>query len=1293
MKMANMMSLSDVYTHVRLDANATASALDGYSPHFRSVIRNNWPHVRNSLIIGSRLICTEFQFRLAYGRISPAQIDFWPSNLGASNLLISYTKSVIKHFYVRRRISIYVNFSPSFVLSTRGNSFFLYSSRSNFGCLDTAYLIHNNRTFAHFCDTILPNFSLYNYTMEQLSHINRKYPDGLLLPASLTFHVTKSLAKIYGSRASYGNRGISQDCCAPNDRIGVTKSVDCIWRALSTVVDISKNGKVVMRKMTRKGRINARVSSKLKRCFLTWHRSQQLGAISQPMTKYGFVSSSMHVLERFLQVNIVVYSVRRKNRMKIRGASVVSARGSVKCFTCEYVGQSDYADTINLLSDGDRHIIGCITDVDTYCAKFNCIKCCSSFPNPRVLATHEQNQSCQKNRKFRGESHVSMEMTTNTMLNLYLPDHSNTTFDHSFVLVTLRHVPPRGIMTKVQWCLGKRVHGVEEVFDNISDISTYLISFVPGYCQEILAKRVHSHASLLEGLEHALRVAESRLAGVNFLQDERQIRFNNLMRLKGALMKYWSKFVCYVQASCDDFCLAEELMHSLLSSLCTGSAKIVVRNSQGKLFLIEKDRFPVQFKWLSLLSPSMIKPYSELPNVKYLRQLIRRFKNDFKINFLEIDTVSEIGRKMMSSSLSLRNQLTLISPCRDLHDFIEHGTKFGVLGAKSTIVHNDSDFKVAYCLDVSKYYTFLLKNTPVYTGRSVRYDASQNGLFLCAANRRRGTFANILMILLDHVLEADIFSQIHGAERRVGLPIDGLMYGTNKTYIISYDGCLYHCSCLSKPCHRSHIGATHIKGCRTCKNDLKRHPLKPRLYKMKENETMNSAHPVQKRCTFGEVRDRSERNLEQVRAAADERVQFVVITECDVIDYFFSPLSEFAEKMGLPLKSSFLNIPLYIALDNITQSTFPLLQKINKGLRQDGVLAAILHDELNGFVVVTCEIGEQGQEQLSVFPFSFKDREGRSRDSYSIVKQIITTDYLRFLMKKIKDFKISKIHQIYEFVKPQQNMFEQMSSNAEQIMSKHCNDDGYVQLIKGAINGFVGSLNKQNSKYNRTIVDKCEKMMSVSQLKNLVKSTPVNQEYSMFYFKNNAIESNMGHCNYQLILKGKELMLDFMLTLKSFLAVHIQRQNTDGMIVCATLSPSHNTLTDKNPSCICFDELLRPGLSDFELEAYFEFKKSHFILLGVCPSHESSYLSALKSKTIFQQPCCCKTFKNIPSSYIMKLEGIHNHGLIVSANKLALFNTINNTFVIKCSGAFDERLQRSRNCNYLQLQSLCSELL
>lgn len=198
--------------------------------------------------------------------------------------------------------------------------------------------------------------------------------------------------------------------------------------------------------------------------------------------------------------------------------------------------------------------------------------------------------------------------------------------------------------------------------------------------------------------------------------------------------------------------------------------------------------------------------------------------------------------------------------------------------------------------------------------------------------------------------------------------------------------------------------------------------------------------------------------------------------------------------------------------------------------------------------------------------------------------------------------------------------------------------------------------------------------------------TKINDNKRLFHFVSNAQTVNLRAIHMSLVATGVAKMLNFSLQFQKWFQTETVRTNTDGSIYAFLKPFSDDTLKSSRLTSVILDSNLRMKLDGNSAMAFLAFKKRHFKNLGVCPDHESNYLSDLVQSRVFQQKPCCLwyTAENV---YInCKLEFVSNKGLIYSVNKLSLFNAQTKTYHIKSGGRFDELLLQIENLSLHDLE-------
>ena len=1277
--MADILSESDIYTLVQGDESATNENLNAYSTSFRTVVENNWQHIHTSLTTGAELFCSQFQFRLGLGVLGDIR-DFWPALLSHQPLLLSFVRGVLWHFFCQRQQPFYINFSPSYAINLLdgngaegGDTFFVYSSRSNFACLEQSFLIHDAATWGDFCSKILAQFSLEQYIKEKMEILNRKYPTGIVLPTALTFHVTKCVNRIYGARQQYLNKGLSSSCC--ENVLQTAKGTDCLWKALSSIVDVAKNGKIEKRpKKIRHGRCNKRVARRLRTAFTKWHRKTFPNSLVMPVCRDGFDSLAFTALEQFLGMNVMVYRCKLVEGKRVYGSTLRPINSRNKVFSVEFHGSNNHPETVDLLSSGKGHI-QTIVDSRQFSSKYHCETCLLSFPRYDKLQRH----SCPSSAKFKGNALVPWEIQLQRRIKEELPDSLQLQLKKEVIMITII-VEGHDFKVKVQWNDEAKIRTLIETFASVEQIALYLLDFLPQCVNKKLAQNLAMNVQFLAAFEKLLHDAAEKAFNASFSKDVSVLHHNSLIRIKQGVMDKLCKFRVYVQCGCEKVTLLDELFAIILSKFCNGNGKASVRMNQGKVNILTKEKYPIEFFGLNYFSPVFMRNQSDLFTFEGLLDLMSLFEKELSVDFLQITTPSGLGRAILSQGMTKRDLLSIYSPPNDLYCKLQNAVRFGVLAADKSIIHEEEGhFKSCLSFDVSKFYNFVLQQAKLYTGKCIIYERSESGHFICRPNRSRSTYANLIFLLLDEILEGQIYCSIFGVELRFRFPVDAVLFLNGEEIILGHSGCLFHPHYVGTrvACHenRQNITSAHKQKCETCQNEVKyfNDPLRPRLFRFKPGEHADSPHPLKKPLTYRQVYHESERNRKLVEEGSGGR-RFVELRECEILRFFDAPLSLFAQHFDLPLKSEFSQVKLGEKLREVCATHFPLMRRSGK-LKENDLVDGIKTGAINGFVVVTGEVGVQGQGNLGILkPFSFYGATTES-GSFSIQEQVLTTDYLRWLLNSpfIPDFKITEILKLYEYKKPNRALFAALSDHLMATMVKNEDNQTFVSLLKVAINSSVGFMNKKNRNFHRNII--CDKAdyFSMAQLRNFITSISINDDFSLLSFKNFSPDLNASHLNYQIILDGKRFIIEFILKMQTYLQLECKRTNTDGFTTVSVLS-----LPEVNEEAISkatiLDHYLKEDLTEKQLTEYVQFKQQHFVSLGVCERHFEHYFDCLRTRDPFVALACCRIAINKPKGFVMKIEIGCDKGIILHANRLALFNTKLKREQIKSSGGHCEKL-------------------
>ena len=1242
-----------------IEADKDISDLSEYSSEYHQQISNEWDHICNSLTNSTIFFASEARYRLAFGDIEQ-QKDYWPAEIQHCPRLLSFIRTILIEQFMRRRACISINFAPSMIiLENDGSSFFLYSSRSCFGCLPKSILLHSEESYMYFLDEILPKFNLARYLEETLVSLNQKY-GGVVLPLSLTFFFTRCTDKIFG-KTTYFEKGLSN-----------ADQNNCLWRVLSTSYDV-RGGHVMARNDVRKrGRCNARVARRLKANFLRW-LFENHDAKKNPITPRGFHASGLPLLEEYLETKISIYQLKCRNGLKLRGNKLISNGKKTKYFQLVYPSSSNYSKSLNLLSDSSYHL-RVILDLNLYSWKLQCLSCQRSFQKQENLALH----NCEAP-QFLGEKAVTWIKTMKKTLSEDYGIENHPNFGDTFILVSLTK-DDNGFKVRVVCDVKvKKTAIFEHCFQSISEIVSYLLKFLPKLAQPILAKRYVQNASQLKIIDDAYQKCGEEAKLAVFKEDERVKSWENLRILRLQMIDTLSKVVVFTHIEDVALCsLLEEVNMEIIRKMCEFQMKPSITCVKGRISVITGEGFPVQFKTLPYFAPcfSMSDQDASIMFATLCR-VIKELSTQFGIDFLSCNTPCQIGRLILSESMNIKHFHSLYSPPREIQSLIKEQSRFGLLSCEKAIVHQKATMKAGGHYDFRKYYLSLLGRFSVMLGRPLTWCRNSNGKFELTRTRSRATLANLLFLLLEFVTDGVALCALFCREKRYKFPVDAQICwpdGTKK--ILSVCGCFYHSHAMSKEaaiCHapRSTVTKAHIDGCKTCKNaEMPHDNLRPRLFRMQEHENGDSKHPLKKEKTYREVYESSQKNL-QIVSQHCGNVSHIVIHECQILHFYYSNIGEFLAHFGLPAKKGVEGAIFADILRAVASQYFPLLKVTN--LSQKTIIECIKSEKLKGMCVVTAKTGPVARERLGIAkPFSMVGEEGNTA-SYDIDNALVPLSFLSFMLncELIPDFQIEHISKIFEYHVTEKPIFSSAVEKTVSYMESHPDDAVMVNLLKNSMNAAAGYLGIQSYKYPSSIVATEMELSQLNPWEHLLKSVAIDAKNAILFLSKRPVIVNLAHLHFQLIYQGRQEMLHFLLKMQHFLRIHTTRINTDGALLLFQSALNENELQDE--TTLAMDKYLK-SREISEVASYLNFKKDYFSNLGVCPAHEADYIATLSENKLYEATSCCVTHVHVPRHLKVTQEGFFDKAIVLSVNRLATYNSVTKQKIVKCSGAREERL-------------------
>ena len=835
-------------------------------------------------------------------------------------------------------------------------------------------------------------------------------------------------------------------------------------------------------------------------------------------------------------------------------------------------------------------------------------------------------------------------------------------------------------------CGTEKFFTVNESFDSMNLAAKYLMKLLPCKLHNLLASRLLKNVKFISEFEKKLNEKTVLASGRQFKEDQAVTELEALLRLKKQVVTYLSAVTCQIWGQ--NLCLADNLMHSLMVEMCdiVDPASILISFCKGKLSSLSvKSGFPGSFKNLNSITSAFGQVVGNVPTYVAFENVVSRFLKDFSLNLLQLNTPNQVGQAMMQSELNERDSLSLISASKELNQPLKLVVRYGLLECNPGFVHESSPgLRGGITMDFKKFYLSVLGNVPLLLGQSLKFEKTETGKYICQPTRKRGTFANILFSALDEITESAIYFGTHGSEARNIFPVDGVSIDENtgaKT-IFQFLGCFWHLSCdpdnkSLKECHFPVKSAIHWKSCMICQNSEKRTPydvMKPRLWKLKGNENLDSLHPV-KKISYAKVSEQSCINEQKVLDSGNYH-RFCKICECTLIGCYYSPLKKFGDLLGLEIKPQFHDVRLCDHLIKIASIHFPLVKNSGK-LNFEQVKRGLKAGSISGFTVVDCEVGSVGQSNLGLIrPFAYKDLRGRNESSFAIEAKIVENSYLQFLLNTpyLPDFKITAVHRLYEFKKPCKYIFKHLEEKVKGILLKEQDNVAYSTMLKSAVNSSIGSFAMNMNNYCRSFICTRENLNSVTQFKNMVTSSPLTENLALVHVRNRMSITNLNHLNNQIISVGKGKMIEFSLKIQHFTTLTVSQVNVDGLSLTSERKwPMEILGIKKAESSICLDAMLKPNLCPGEKRQFVDFKKQFFSKLGFCKSHESDYINCLMNELTFEQLPCCNAAINNPVSFEMKIELIFDRALFMCANRYKICNSLTGQSLVKCSGHWDSR--------------------
>ena len=1263
----------------------------GYSDMFINLLIDSWYSVCTSIIISQHLIANQARYRLAQRRPDQEMLDYWPFILREHFTMIKFIKTLLWEKFILTRTCIFINFTYDLFIVPDAeveDSRYLYSSRSNFQALPTAYLIHDISSYHGFISR-LKEFSLRIYVEGCIEKLCEKY-DGIVLPVSIMFSFTRNIARVFG-----GKEKVEKPLTSSNGVLRCqNEKNNCLFEALSPFVKIDGK-KITWLKNRKYSRLSLQRAEKVKILFLKWHKKKYgLESLHKPIEKGGFNSAFIMDLERFLCININIYALKEYVSLKLGNNGsfeLLKRRGSQvfkKVFYKERISSMLYKNTVDLVAHG-QHILS-ITKHQKLCG-YVCAECHQTIEKQHGLLKHK----CKKNYRFLGET--QMDMPTNLYFALIqLDENFKLTSEPSFVNINVVFINNL-FTTEIRETLNEnKIISKEFKSSSILESATFIVNYASELSRIVLEKRLIENLEILKNFEKKLNLVKS--AGNHFKRHQNSLEEVAIIKIEGNLMGYLKTLRCYIATAKSCGTLLDCLMINILTILNKdhGKTNLTTRFTRGQLSMITATNSRVEFCALNNISSSLISQRMLGSNI--IHEVVFMFHKNFAIDITLAKSLTEIGSALLNQSLSKADSLSFISPSKKLFIELEKMIKFGIIGSRKMAVSSSLKYRSIISLDVVKFYLNCLKLARLPVGIGLFYQKDSEETFKTKPNRSRGVYSNLLFSFLNSILDTgnSIYSKIQGKELRYGknsLPVDAMLfYKDGSKKVIQFLGCYFHCHFASeiddilddrenRSCH--FVDSTqHNKAiCQVCINSEsgKSNFLMPNLFRIKVGESILSPHPTIKGETYKTVYLKSKQTEKD--NVGNSWNEFIRIKECSLISMFNNPLKMFAKKFLLPIRPELLDKNFGILFRDYVCNNFPLL-RYNGKVKSQSLINMIKYEKINGFITCDCFFGPEGQKLLDIIrPFSFKTSNGAVH-SFSGSRLCLPTVLVSyFLQNKNLEYAITKVYHFTEYHLTDIPPFEAMCKKILDVLDLYKNHAIFTNILKFCINSAIGRFGMKKSSFTRTFVLNKNDELSIHNLNNLICTSSVDSNISLFHFKNNSYDINLTHIHMWILSSGRKELIKIILSLMyNFENCVISCVNTDGFSLCSKVMIDKKYLYGKKDTCLYLDCFLKQNLSRKQIEQYVSLKLELFKKCGFCFKHKQRYIEVLNQKQLFLPEDCCLDYENkLTGPFTLKMEFVGDRGIFMAMNRSSFYDSYSKKRIVKCSGLSDDKLYNIAN--------------
>ena len=1281
-------SQGEINAIIRDDADMNTVLPRDYCSTIHPTLRNNYHNVKSALVFAPGRYTSEFAVRIA--NLRPAEYaarkDYWPSKFEEHENFLKLVKSILITQFANTRTCVDINFSMSLIILDDEDPFntagtFLWSSRSNNSCLDQAFAIESFSTLDYFVDNILSQFSVENYLLKKLESLEQNY-SGLLVPVTTNFYITLNTATIFGASQKWTPRSLSDNNC---DNNGMCKmGNNCMWRALSALMTLDGEQWPVLRNNARK-RSNQKIAMRLKVRFLQWYRhNYKNDHFVGPVSSQGYDSRFLHVLEKFLGVGIVLVEQVKLMKKKVSYCGLVDTTKVARCLKVQFASKKRCPNTIFLASDGNRHIRS-VTNLPTFAYKYICKTCSKSYRYDHELKRHKCKQV-----KFRESTLHKWNCSLSVGIERAFGMECVLKSDAKYMHVLINRMENGGGVS-VKMCfslLGGDYMVKTAIVPDLRCASEIVATNCTKAALLVLAERLKNNYLLLKRIENDCN-------SVTVKSDP--VKVENLLKVKRGIVSFLSSFACYIQVGCVDNFTTNDVMHAFLATLSDEHecGSFNVRFGQTVIQGLAVKGSPVKYMSLAEFSTQFKECEAQDTHVTQWASVIESFDRHFGLNITGL-SLGQIGHELMANSLTSVEQRTfLTSPIDFQKKTYNVNVRYGLLSFEGpSVIAPEADFKSVVSADFSRFYFNIISDpeAKLCVGLPISYKKNERDkVFVAERNRRRKTVANVFLKVIEVVLDTPVVSMVNSREVRFdGRPVDGYFSLRGGAYVVEVQGCAIHGlksddnsddnmdeddkSAHNGVCHlpKNVIDADypgHAQSCDVCiaSNSREYSYVRPKLWRLRQHETVNSVHFYDKKRTYGEIYELTRQKIKGIR---DAGFDVIAVWECDILKFWSRPVKDFFAQWGLSVIEAYEKVPLGQLMAELCTQSFPL--SLHSYLTESQVLKHIKEGTLNGYATVSCEFGPMSQALLgNVKPFFMRDKSGDAYQTFEVEKKCIPVSLLRELLgnASFKDFRVTMIHDILEFATSRKNPFSRLKQPVLTALDKE-GSSLFSKVLKISLNAQLGCWNYNPLKHKKSLLINEVDIAHLNSRANLSHCTRVTADKVLMHVKNDNPISNLSHLHLNILGIGVAKMLRLITGMIGYFGCQISRINTDGVIVKFKDQHPLKSLSELQKYSLVFDFFLVRKDSSVEfLKNYLTWKKCYFKHLGFCPLHEQVYLDSLTGDGMTFCPSrCCLSYINTSAKYPLVIEFVGDVGIFKSVNSLILANTVDNSVYVKGSG-------------------------